>query len=316
MDEMMDTMTTEKVELPEIRVIKNLDIQKTGKIVVMSDCHRGDGSGSDDFAPNSLIYRQALEQYLSEGFTYVELGDAEELWENKTFDQIYITHTKVYETLHKFHDPDPDKTRYIKVWGNHDLYWQDHAKVYEGLFPGIQIYEAVILRVPSRINEDILMIHGHQADPICTGGAAAFSKFFVKNLWAELQKCGLKDPTRAACNPGVSDETDATLHRWSTENGKGFKTIIAGHTHRAVYENLSITERRYLESQLRTTGVKAKYSSDTGYYNTGSCVHPQSITALEILPSLDAVPKFRLIEWRYAAHLDGSLYVERGILAG
>ena len=85
---------------------------------------------------------------------------------------------------------------------------------------------------------------------------------------------------------------------------------------RAVYENLSITERRYLESQLRTTGVKAKYSSDTGYYNTGSCVHPQSITAMEILPAFDAAPSFRLIEWRYAAHLDGSLYVERGILAG
>ena len=39
----------------------------------MSDMHRSDGDSSDDFAHNSLI---------REGFTYIELGDAEELWNN------------------------------------------------------------------------------------------------------------------------------------------------------------------------------------------------------------------------------------------
>jgi hypothetical protein len=50
------------------------------KFIVMSDCHRGDGSAADEFAHNSLIYKCALEYYLKEGFTYIELGDAEELW--------------------------------------------------------------------------------------------------------------------------------------------------------------------------------------------------------------------------------------------
>ena len=61
----------------------------------MSDMHRGDGTGSDDFAHNSLIFKCALDYYLDNGFTYIELGDGEELWENKGFDQIYITHTSV-----------------------------------------------------------------------------------------------------------------------------------------------------------------------------------------------------------------------------
>jgi len=52
------------------------------KYIVMSDCHRGNGAAGDEFARNSLIYKCALEHYRKEGFTYIELGDAEELWEN------------------------------------------------------------------------------------------------------------------------------------------------------------------------------------------------------------------------------------------
>ncbi len=110
--------------LPEFERIKHITSTPGMKLIVMSDMHRGDGSGADDFAQNSLIYRCALEYYLENGFTYIDLGDAEELWENDNFDQIYITHTPIYDLLAKFHDSDPNKTRYIKVWGNHDLYWK------------------------------------------------------------------------------------------------------------------------------------------------------------------------------------------------
>ena len=73
----------------------------------MSDMHRGDGTGSDDFAHNSLIFKCALDYYLDRVFTYIELGDAEELWENRAFDQIYITHTSIYDKLKGFHDSKP-----------------------------------------------------------------------------------------------------------------------------------------------------------------------------------------------------------------
>ncbi len=57
------------------------------KYIVFSDCHRGDDSAGDEFAPNSLIFKCALEYYLGAGFTSIELGDAEELWEVNNFEQ-------------------------------------------------------------------------------------------------------------------------------------------------------------------------------------------------------------------------------------
>jgi len=279
--------------LPEFERIKRITLTPGMKMIVMSDMHRGDGSGADDFAQNSLIYRCALEYYLENSFTYIELGDAEELWENDDFDQIYITHTPVYDLLEKFHDPDPEKTRYIKVWGNHDLYWKDHQDIYQSLFQGIQIYEAILL------NNATLIIHGHQADPMCSGPVAAVSQFFVNHIWADLQRGGVKDPTRAATNPGLCNEVDERLHKWATNNDRGISVIIAGHTHRAVFENLSLTEMR-----LQALRLKAEQAApfqdcrDRRYYNTGSCVHPLGITGIEII--LENFPHLRLIEWSQA----------------
>ena len=63
--------------------IKTINLFSTAdsRFIVFSDAHRGDGSGADDFAANSLIFKCALDYYLAEGFTLIEMGDAEELWE-------------------------------------------------------------------------------------------------------------------------------------------------------------------------------------------------------------------------------------------
>jgi len=316
--------------LPKIERLRHLTLSHGMKLIVMSDMHRGDGSGADDFAKNSLIYRCALEHYLKEGFIYIELGDAEELWENDNFDQIYITHTPVYELLAKFHDRDPVKTRYLKVWGNHDLYWKDHEVVYRTLFPGIEIHDGILLTVSagrecgasrdeaqeSEVGEgegtgggcarsaavggDILFIHGHQADPKCSGEGATVSKFLVHHFWSDLQRCGVKDPTRAALNPGLCNEVDKRLHEWANHNNQGITAIMAGHTHRAVFENLSLTERRYLESKVKTEGIEIKQQPDGSYYNTGSCVHPLSITGIEITFEGNQGPRLCLVEWGQA----------------
>jgi len=316
--------------LPELERVRHITLTPGMKLIVMSDMHRGDGSGADDFAKNSLIYRCALGHYLEEGFTYIELGDAEELWENDNFDQIYITHTLVYELLARFHDPDPEGTRYLKVWGNHDLYWKDHEAVYRTLFPGIEIHEGIFLAAPkemecgasgnqaqeSGVGEgegaggcctrraaaggELLLIHGHQADPKCCGEGAVVSKFFVHYFWPDLQRCGVKDPTRAALNPGLCNEVDRRLHEWANNNDQGIAAIIAGHTHRAVFENLSLTERRYLESKIKTEGIEIKHQPDGSYYNTGSCVHPLSITGIEITFEGSHGPRLCLVEWGQA----------------
>lgn len=66
--------------------------------------------------------------------------------------------------------------------------------------------------------------------------------------------------------------------------------IIAGHTHRPVFANLSLTERRFLESGVGTPGVRRKEKADPVYYNAGSCVHPRCITGIEITMEGQAAP--------------------------
>ena len=122
----------------------------------------------------------------------------------------------------------------------------------------------------------------------------------LRDLPMKFADCGVKDPTRAALNPGLCNEVDKRLHEWANHNDQGIAAIIAGHTHRAVFENLSLTERRYLESKVKTEGIEIKHQPDRSYYNTGSCVHPLSITGIEITFEGSHGPRLCLVEWGQA----------------
>ena len=58
------------------------------RIIIMSDCHRGIGNWGDNFAHNQNIYFAALSFYYNNDYTYIELGDGDELWENRCYDTI------------------------------------------------------------------------------------------------------------------------------------------------------------------------------------------------------------------------------------
>ena len=58
---------------------KRVSFNDNSKLVIFSDCHRGDNSFADDFANNRNIYFHALKHYYNEGYTYCELGDGDEL---------------------------------------------------------------------------------------------------------------------------------------------------------------------------------------------------------------------------------------------
>ena len=65
-----------------------LPIDKRSRIVLMSDCHRGVGNWGDNFLKNRSIYAAALAYYYQKDYTYIELGDGDELWENRSFEAI------------------------------------------------------------------------------------------------------------------------------------------------------------------------------------------------------------------------------------
>ncbi len=59
-----------------------LPLDQRSRYILFSDCHRGDGRANDNFLKNEFIYLAALRYYDQYGFTYLELGDCDELWEN------------------------------------------------------------------------------------------------------------------------------------------------------------------------------------------------------------------------------------------
>lgn len=87
------------------RTFKNapvLPFDINSKIVLFSDCHRGVGNNNDNFLKNQHIYFAALRYYYTNGFTYIELGDGDELWENRSFAAISEIHSNVFWQLSLF----------------------------------------------------------------------------------------------------------------------------------------------------------------------------------------------------------------------
>ena len=87
------------------------------KFILFSDCHRGDNSFADDFANNRNIYFHALKHYYHEGYTYCELGDGDELWENLEFKSIFEAHKNVFDLMAQFFS----ENRLYRLLGNHDM---------------------------------------------------------------------------------------------------------------------------------------------------------------------------------------------------
>ena len=122
-----------------------LPLSEHGNYVFFSDCHRGYGGWNDNFAPNQNVCFTAMSYYYDRGFTYVELGDGDELWENKKQGRIIEMHSHVYWMLRRFYRDG----RLIMLWGNHDnkkrkdkfvqknyaVFWNECSRRKEELFP-------------------------------------------------------------------------------------------------------------------------------------------------------------------------------------
>ena len=137
-----------------------IDGSEQTRIVFFSDCHRGDGSWSDSFLHNKILYQAALDYYWINGFTYVEVGDGDELWENRSFQRISEVHGDIFRSLRRF----AASGRLYMIAGNHDK-----VKLKKGWPPAMgyglhpcPCREAVIIHLPE--NHELFAIHGHQAD--------------------------------------------------------------------------------------------------------------------------------------------------------
>lgn len=273
---------------------EQISFNDSSRIVLMSDCHRGDGSWADDLSRNQNLYLMALTYYNNEKYTYIEIGDGDELWENKKFSDITAIHFDALELLSKFFD---DKRLYF-IYGNHDIvkknskfvssnmnsYYNERTKTDIPLFEGIKIHEALVLKY-SPSNKKIFLLHGHQVD-FLNNQLWRLSRFLVRYLWKPLESFGIKDPTSTSKNPKKKDTVEVKLTRW-VRNEKHM--LIAGHTHRPVFPEIG----------------------EPPYFNDGSCVSPRFITGIEI-----AFGRIMLVKWSIKTKLDGTLFVSREIIDG
>ena len=187
---------------------RELPFDDTSKIVLFSDCHRGDNSWADDFGRNQLLMFFALKRYFEDGFTYIEVGDGDELYENHRFEDIRKAHDHIFWLLSEFHR----QKRLHLIHGNHDMehkypavvqrdlysYYDDREDMTMPLFDGIEVHEGIVLRHVDSGGR-ILLVHGHQGDFI-NDRLWRVGRFFVRHVWRPLQLLGFADPTSPAQN--------------------------------------------------------------------------------------------------------------------
>lgn len=255
---------------------KRIRINDKTKIVIMSDCHRGTGTNYDNFIKNKEIFASALMRYYKNGFTYIELGDGDEMWEVDDYKDIVEEHIDTFKILKRFHD----KNRLIMVYGNHDIekrslkvlkdsfyhYFNKETKKKESLLNELVVYESLVLEYNGN---DIFMIHGHQVD-FLNSLFWRVSKFLVKHIWSRLENIGLIiDPTGSIKSYEVISKVEKKLKHWSIRNNK---ILITGHTHKPIYPSIG----------------------ESLYFNDGSCIHPSGISCLEIEKG-----NITLVKWSY-----------------
>lgn len=271
-----------------------LPLSPCNRYVLFSDCHRGVGNAADNFLKNQHLFFAALKHYYQNGYSYIELGDGDELWENRSMANIIEIHSDVFWLLSLFYK----ENRLYMLYGNHDIvkkkkhysarkcntYFCTETQRPQPLFPDLTFHEGIILCSAGHPEHAVYLTHGHQAS-LLNSTFWPLSRFFVRFLWRPLENFGVLDPTSAAKDYDVKDKTEKRLNQWAADTDR---ILITGHTHRPVL-----------------------HEQDIHYFNTGSCVHPRCITCIEVENC-----SLTLVKWSMSARADSTLYVARDVLSG
>ncbi len=269
-----------------------LPLTQESRYALISDCHRGAGNSNDNFLKNQHLYFAALEHYYKQGYTCIELGDGDELWENRSMEPILEAHKDAFWLLSRFYR----ENRLYLLYGNHDIIKKSPKKIRKyftsytcpsgkrrlPLFPGVVFHSGLILK-DQMGKKDICLTHGHQAD-FLNSRLWPLSRFLVRYLWGPAERMGVLDPTSAAKNNKRKRRIEKKFTQWARQEDC---ILITGHTHRPMIG-----------------------TARAPYCNTGSCVHPRCITCIEIQRRC-----LTLVKWTMDVRLDQSLYVARQELA-
>ncbi len=264
------------------------------KYIIFSDLHRGNGSHFDEFSKNQNVFRYALEYYFENGYTYIEAGDGDELWENPRVQDIKNAHFYIFETIKKFND----ENRLIMIYGNHNIYMKNMDYLQEHFYTSYNeykeaIHEFLIGMVPvealvlkhTETSQEILTLHGHQGD-FLNDQFWFPTMVSLKYFWRYLHSFGIRNPASPHKNTFKRHKIERNIKKWIAKNKK---MLICGHTHR----------------------FKFPREDELPYFNTGSGTYPTIITGIEISHG-----NIQLIRWKIEPDNKGLLKVTRAVLRG
>jgi UDP-2,3-diacylglucosamine pyrophosphatase LpxH len=231
-----------------LEAAKPVPFDDSSRIVFFSDCHRGDNGVTDGFAQNKELFFHALNYYYHEAYTYIEVGDGDELWVNRRFSDVRHAYRHIYDLLHRF----DRRNRLHLVVGNHDIQGLRRDRVEKD---GIVAHEGLLLQ-HARNGQRIFVVHGHQAD-FKSDRLRVASQFAVRYVWKRMQLLGL---ARAKIPTGDFEKRCPIEQRIVEWVQARRQIVVCGHTHRP---------------RFAARGAPP-------YFNAGSCLHPGALTGLEI----------------------------------
>jgi len=253
------------------------------KFIIFSDQHKGNRDWGDDFANNEFNYLAALKYYKDKGFSFINLGDSEELWKYKP-EQILPNNEKAFAAEASF-----QPHNYYKTFGNHDLIWKNKIDVEHYLKNNfvmpLAVCEGIILR--TTINEQPLTVfctHGHQGDKMSDNNA--FSTWIVAHVWTPLQRYLRINVNTPSKDFSLRNEHNQIMHQWSSRRKN--MLLITGHTHQPVF-----AAGKYSSHPSNKIETEANEKLRPSYFNTGCCCfNDGDITGIEIEGGY-----IRLIKW-------------------
>ena len=289
----------------------------SARYIVFSDQHRGIRNGADDFRSCERAYNAALAYYFAAGHTLIELGDVEELWEERPA-AVLDKYKHSLELSAKFHQAG----RYLRVHGNHDDAWSFDDEVGRLLRPlygeDLKVYESIRLRVRNGGEEvgTIWLTHGHQGT-VNSDRFSRLSRIPTRFLWRPFQRLFKLSLNSPAKDWVLREKHNIALYSWAVSRPN--LVLIAGHTHRPVFRAKTLAAQieeelkaaapheiqRIAELSAELEWVRAQDQKESGpegavvplespsYFNTGCCCFVDGdITGIEI-----ADGEIRLIRW-------------------
>ncbi len=272
--------TSKEISNPRIKVIET-NLQKE-RFIIFSDQHKGNRSWADDFGICEKNYVAALTQYNLLKFTFINLGDSEELWKFKIQD-IIPANTEAFKAESAY-----QPGRYLKTFGNHDLLWKNRLDVELNLSKiftmPLHVYEGVVLR-DRRLGFDIFLTHGHQGDMLSDNNA--ISTWIVAHIWMPMQRYLRINVNSPSSDFSLRNKHNRMMYEWSSSRKN--LLLVTGHTHQPIF-----AAGKYFKHPSNMISHSTDESQVVpNYFNTGCCCfNDGDITGIEIEDG-----KIRLIKW-------------------